>query len=88
MRKGVRGKVGELPTRVAVIGAGLMGHGIAQAFAYSLGSWFLVSHEYALILYSTVSFHQKELFHPVSDSDLSNWFTTFLSASSLRSLSR
>ena len=32
-RKGVPGRMGELPTRVAVIGAGLMGHGIAQAFA-------------------------------------------------------
>ena len=32
-RKGVPGRMGELPTRIAVIGAGLMGHGIAQAFA-------------------------------------------------------
>ncbi len=33
MRRGVSGRVRKLPTQVAVIGAGLMGHGIAQAFA-------------------------------------------------------
>jgi 3-hydroxybutyryl-CoA dehydrogenase len=33
MSKEVSGREGKLPTRVAVIGAGLMGHGIAQSFA-------------------------------------------------------
>ena len=32
--KGVPGRMGELPTRVAVIGAGLMGHGIAQVICF------------------------------------------------------